>query len=130
MKKTNVLFYILASLVIVASLPAQDKKEKKEVKEITMTGEIVDMKCYLTGMMGGKGDDHKQCAIDCIKGGLPVGILDDKTEKVYTVVPKKGMEGANNALVQYAAQKVALTGTLVEKGGTKMFVYTKVDQAK
>ena len=130
MKKISMLFLIVFSLIFSLASTGQDKKNKKEAKEVTITGEIIDVKCYLTGMMGGKGDDHKQCAIDCITGGLPVGILDDKTDKVYTVVPKKGMEGANKTLVQYVAQKVVLTGTVVEKGGTKLFVYTKIDVVK
>ena len=129
MKKRHVLLVLFLLLAAVAVLSAQDKKEKKEVKETTITGEIIDVKCYLTGMMGGKGEDHKECAIECLKGGLPVGILEDKTEKVYTVVPKKGMS-AGNSLAERSAQKVTLTGTLVEKGGTKLFVYTKVEEAK
>jgi hypothetical protein len=81
--------------------------------------------------MGGRGEDHKQCAIDCINGGLPVGLLEDKTETVYTVVPKSpGMKGANEELVKYAAEKVKLTGTVVEKGGAKLFVYSKVEETE
>ncbi len=130
-KKILLLPVILLSISLSAfGQEAQEKKESKEPKEISITGEVIDVKCYLTGMMGGQGDDHKQCAIDCINGGLPVGILDDKTEKVYTVVPKKGMEGANKSLVQYVAQRVTLTGSIVEKGGAKLFVYTKVDEVK
>ena len=121
---------VLLTFAAMLSLSAQDKGGKKDPKEIVIRGEVVDVKCYLTGMMGGKGDDHKQCAIECIKGGLPVGILEEKTEKVYTVVPSKGMEGANDALAPYAAQKVALTGSFREKGGMKLFVYTKVEEAK
>lgn len=127
--KKNSLLIVLFLFVFAVLAPAQDKKEKKEAKEVTVTGEIIDMKCYLTGMMGGKGDDHKQCAIDCIKGGLPMGLLEDKTDKVYTIVPKKGMEGGS-AMTQYIAQKITLTGTMVEKGGAKMLVYSKVEEVK
>ena len=129
MKKQSMLIVLLL-LAIAALAPAQDKKEKKDAKEVSVTGELIDVKCYLTGMMGGKGDDHKQCAIDCIKGGLPVGILEDKTEKVYTIVPKKGMEGGNSAMTKYVAQKITLTGIIVEKGGTKLLVYSQVEEAK
>ena len=125
-----VIFCLFAIAISMTAQEKKEKKEKKEQKEVTITGEIIDMKCYLTGMMGGKGDDHKQCSVDCIKGGLPVGIVDEKTEKVFTLVPRKGMEGANATLVQYAAQRVSVTGTLVEKGGAKLFVYTKVAEAK
>ena len=131
MKTTGMLFVILLCAGVSVSAFAQQKKPKKDgAKDTVITGEIVDVKCYLTGMMGGRGEDHKQCAVDCINGGLPVGILDSRTERVYIVVPKKGMEGANKTLVQYAAQKVKLTGAVVEKGGSRLFIYTNVEEAK
>ena len=128
MKKTSLIVLPLV-LFALAIGSAQDKK-KKEAKDVTVTGEIIDLKCYIQGMMGGKGEDHKQCAIDCIKGGLPVGILDDKSDKAYLVVPKAGMKGANEELLPFAAQKVKLTGTFAEKGGQKVLIYTKVEDAK
>lgn len=126
--KTTKLFLALAvvGLTIVGSLAAQEKA----MKEATVKGEIIDSKCYLTGMMGGKGEEHKDCAIACIKGGLPVAILEEKTGKVYVVVPAKGQKGANETLVQYAAETVTLKGMFVEKGGTKVFAYNSVETAK
>ena len=126
--KTTKLFLALAivSLTLVGSLAAQEKA----MKEVTIKGEIIDSKCYLTGMMGGKGEDHKDCAIACMKGGLPVAILEEKTGKVYVVVPAKGQKGANEALVQYAAETVTLKGMFIEKGGTKLFAYNSVEAAK
>ena len=123
---------IILTLFVLFSLSAsiaQDKKKEKQA-EITLTGEITDVKCYMNGMANDMGDDHKQCAIDCIKGGLPVGILEEKTQKLYVLVPSKGMKGANEELVKYASQKVKLTGNFVEKGGAKMFFYTKVEEGK
>ncbi|MBI4535326.1 MAG: hypothetical protein HY708_03545 [Ignavibacteriae bacterium] len=118
----------LLGLAIVFTLTAQ---EKKAMKEVTITGEIIDTKCYVTGMMGGRGEEHKQCAIDCIKGGLPVGIVENKTDKVYVVVARSpSMKGANEELVEYAAERVKLTGNAVEKGGQKLFVYTKVEKVE
>jgi hypothetical protein len=58
-----------------------------------------------------------------------VGLVDEKTSVIYVVVPAKGMKSANEELVKYADAKVKLTGKLVEKGGLKMFLYTKVEQA-
>src|SRR5512142_24456 len=119
---------ILLFLLALAALPAlaQDKK----AKEVALVGRVTDMKCYLSGMTESMGADHKQCATDCIKGGLPVGLVEEKTSNVYAVVPAKGMKGANEDLVKYADAKVKLTGTMMEKGGTKMFFYTKVEEAK
>ena len=126
--KTTKLFLalVIVGLTLVGSLAAQEKA----MKEATIKGEIIDTKCYLTGMMGGKGEEHKDCAVSCIKGGLPVGILEEKTGKVYVVVPAKGTKGANEALVQYAAETVTLKGMFVEKGGAKVFAYNSVESAK
>jgi hypothetical protein len=126
--KTARLFVALitVALTLVGSLTAQEKA----MKETTIKGDIIDTKCYLTGMMGGRGEDHKDCAIACIKGGLPVGILEERTGKVYVVVPAKGQKGANEALVQYAAETVTLKGMFLEKGGTKVFAYNSVESGK
>ena len=40
------------------------------------------------------------------------------------------LKGANEELVQYAAEKVKLTGMVVHKGGQNLLVYTKVEPAK
>jgi hypothetical protein len=127
MKTTKVFLALtIVVLTLVGSLVAQEKA----MKETTIKGEIIDTKCYLTGMMGGRGEEHKDCAIACVKGGLPVGILEEKTGKVYIVVPAKGQKGANQALVQYAAETVTLKGMFIEKGGTKVFAYNSVESAK
>ena len=130
MKKFSLIVVPLTLVFLVIAAPQDKKEKKKESKEVTVTGEVIDVKCYLTGMMGGMGEDHKQCATDCIKGGLPVGILEQKTEKVYLVVPKAGMTGPNEELLPYVAQKVKMTGTFADKGGQKILIYSKVEQAK
>ena len=127
MKRYHLFLFILLCVAVLTGY-SQDKKEKK-AKEATITGEVTDVKCYLNGMAS-SSDDHTQCAIDCIKGGLPVGVVEDKTEKLYVLVPERGMKGANEELVKYASHKVKITGTFREKGGQKMFFYTKVEEAE
>ncbi len=130
MKKFTAVVLLLLLGVPAIAVPQEKKDKKKDAKEVTLTGEVIDVKCFVTGMQGGMGEDHKQCAIDCIKGGLPVGIFDQKTDRLYLVVPKAGMMGANEELLPYVAQKVKLTGTIAEKGGQKVLIYTKVEEAK
>src|SRR6266403_3549555 len=38
---------------------------------MTLTGEIVDSKCYLGVMNPGRGKVHRDCASRCISGGIP-----------------------------------------------------------
>jgi hypothetical protein len=39
--------------------------------QITLSGEIVDSKCYLGAMKPGGGRTHRGCARLCLKGGIP-----------------------------------------------------------
>ncbi len=111
---------------------AQEKKMKEEKKaptEVTVMGEVIDSQCYLS--MGAKGDDHRQCAIDCANGGIPLAILEEKTGNVYFVGnAKEQMKGANDLLVDHAAHKVSVTGKLYEKGGARMILVKTVEMAK
>jgi hypothetical protein len=69
----------------------------------TITGELVDMRCYLD--TGEKGPDHQQCASLCAKDGIPVGLLTSEG-KVYTLVVPP------SALASVMALQAEVTGTV------------------
>jgi hypothetical protein len=99
-------------------------------KQITIIGEVVESQCYITGLNGpGKGAAHKECALTCAKGGIPLSILEDKTGKLFLAgQTKKAMAGANELLMPYVAEKVKVTGRIFEKGGMKMILISKVNK--
>ena len=39
----------------------------------TVTGEVIDITCYIAGGM--KGEGHRECAQMCADQGLPLGFL-------------------------------------------------------
>lgn len=43
--------------------------------EVTLTGEIVDSKCFLGVMNPGEGTVHRDCARVCLRGGIPPMLL-------------------------------------------------------
>ena len=57
-------------------------------KKGTVTGELVDTACYL--QMDAKGAGHQKCAAKCAKSGIPVGVLDEKSGKVFTIAAAAG----------------------------------------
>lgn len=99
-------------------------------KQITIVGEVVESQCYITGLNGpGKGLSHKECALKCAKGGIPLSILEDKTGTLYLAGQSKvAMAGANELLIPFIAEKVKVTGRLFEKGGMKMLLISKVNK--
>jgi hypothetical protein len=89
----------------------------------TVTGEILDMKCYKSS--GSHGEGHKECAAKCIKGGAPMGILTDDG-KVYLLIEDSTNSDAYNNAKKFAGEKVTLTGTVSEKDGEQALIVTEV----
>src|SRR6185312_4160316 len=101
---------LAAAPLAFAAEPAKD--DAAGSKEIT--GEIVDMMCYVDhNAMGAK---HAECGEKCIKNGGPVGIVSDG--KAYLVVGAH--KPMNDELAPLAAKTVTLRGKLVSNGGISM----------
>ena len=124
---TRLFIMVLGATFLFAMSSGQEKKPAGEVT--TLKGELIDIKCYSSGMGGGSGEEHQDCAIQCIRGGLPVGLVDEKGN-MYVLVPKKGMKGGNEALAAHASHTLTVKGTLQEKGGMKVMHYTSFEMAK
>ena len=100
---------LAASPLALAQEPAKDASGSTEI-----TGEVVDMMCYVDH--NAKGDKHAGCAEKCIKNGGPVGILSDG--KAYLVIGDH--KPINDELAPLAAKTVTLKGKLVSNGGVSM----------
>ena len=96
----------------VCSLIGQPKGEK-----VTVTGELVDMWCYMEG--GDRGPAKKACATACAKAGNPVALLDSKGT-LYLTAGLESHQPARELLLTKINEQVTLTGTLVKKGGVQM----------
>ena len=55
--------------------------ETADLGTATLTGEIVDSKCYLGVMNPGRGKVHRDCAARCLSGGIPPAFSDIHREK-------------------------------------------------
>ena len=88
-------------------------KEAAAAKEVT--GEVVDMMCYVDH--NAVGEKHGQsCGAKCIKSGGPVGIVSDG--KAYLVVGEH--KPINDQLAEYCGKSVTLKGKMAERGGIAM----------
>jgi hypothetical protein len=91
---------------------------------VAVTGEIIDTYCYV--LMGAKGASHRQCAIDCVKKGIPAGLLEDGTNKVYVLLPNKDKSPLPPAVIDKMAQKVTVTGKVVTSGGSQFLTIDSI----
>ncbi|HXF94982.1 MAG TPA: hypothetical protein VNI61_02650 [Gemmatimonadales bacterium] len=95
-------------------LQAQGQPQAGDAKEVTITGQVVDLNCYT--LMGAKGEGHKECAGKCASAGVPLGILGD--DGTLYLPLGSGMGNAQNPkFAPYAEQKVKVTGVHRTKNG-------------
>src|SRR6267143_2365565 len=101
---------------------AHDEHGKSDAAgEKSVTGEIVDMMCYVDH--NAIGESHGQsCGAKCIKGGGPVGIVSDG--KAYLVVGEH--KPMNDQLAEYCGKTVTLKGKLADRGGIAMLENTEI----
>ena len=128
MRRESMHMKSISLLFVTIALSFSLYSQGKQGTEMTITGEVVDLQCYITGLTGpGKGASHKDCAISCAKGGIPLGILQDKSNTLYLAGQSKvAMKGANEMLLPFVAEKVKATGRVFEIGGLKFLLIKKV----
>lgn len=93
----------------------EDEQANKNSEAREITGEVVDMMCYVDH--SAMGEKHGQsCGTKCIKNGGPVGIISGG--KAYLVVGEH--KPMNDELASSCGKTITLKGKLAERGGIAM----------
>ena len=103
-----------------AATAPEQKKVLENGKVATVTGELVEVSCYL--QLGKRGEAHAPCGSDCIKHGQPAGIVDEKGTLTLLFVeehdPRRyGQIDVRDKLAPLVAKQVSATGMLTTKDG-------------
>jgi hypothetical protein len=106
---------VVAGLVAAWSVRAAEEHQHPAGAEVTVTGEVLDMACYLDH--GARGEKHAECARTCIGSGLPVGIKGEDGKTYLLIGEHKPL---NKELVQYAAKTITVKGKLVSRDGINL----------
>lgn len=105
------------------TLEAATKDEHKAVLKAalpaTITGEVIDLSCYL--QLGKRGEAHKACGSMCVANGAPVGILTKEGRVVMLIAeqhhPRRdGQVSLAQAYSKKMAETVTVTGMLSKQG--------------
>src|SRR5438874_9238122 len=87
----------------------------------SVSGEIVDLACYLPHPATGKGAGHRKCAETCAKKGLPIGLLTSDNQ-VYLLLEDHENPKPYAQAKEKAAEKVTVEGEKVAQGGLQGIV--------
>jgi hypothetical protein len=112
--KVAVAASFIAALAFSPFALAAEEQGKDAAASKTVTGEVVDMMCYVDH--GASGDKHAACAAKCIKGGGPVGITSEG--KTYLIVGDH--KPMNDQLAEHAGKTITLKGKVAERDGISM----------
>ena len=116
------------ALLILAALAAGNRFLGAEDKaaDITLTGSVVDMHCYVTH--GIKDAKHTACSNACIARGVPAGFLaDDGT--LYILFGEKPFS-VKDTVAGMADVPARLTGTPVVRSGIKGIQIKTIEKVK
>ena len=92
--------------------------------EQVLTGEVVDVFCYLSHGEEGLGAKHAGCAKKCIKGGLPVAI---KVGDQLYLASMADHTAANERLADLAAKQVTVRGQVMERDGQHLIAISSIE---
>jgi hypothetical protein len=107
---------------------SDDKKAAASTSEsATVTGEVLDLSCFLTH--GGTGKDHKKCAQTCLleKNAAAGLLLPDGSVYVLLADHEHAKEYA--AIAKLGGEKAKVTGKKSSKGGLQAILIEKVEKA-
>ena len=95
--------------------------------EQTLTGEVVDVFCYLSHGKEGLGKGHAGCAKKCIESGLPVAL---KVGDQLYLAAMATHDPANKTLAEFAGDQVTVHGQVMEQDGQHLISITTVEKAE
>jgi hypothetical protein len=105
---------MVAAVVMAASAVVATAGDK-------VTGEVVDLSCYLHHPDTSTGTSHRKCAETCAKKGLPMGLL-TSDKQVYLLLEDHENPKAYAAALAKAAQQATVEGDKVNVGGVQAIV--------
>lgn len=119
------LFGFLGVGIFLKQAAAHEDHEHSTGTDVTVKGELIDTFCYLG--MGAKGTSHKQCAIDCAKAGIPAGILEEGTGKIYFLTSNKDKTPLPDFVISKMGDTVTIKGDLYSGGGANLLAVESVE---
>ena len=103
---------------------AHEEVAENTSAEQTLTGEVVDVFCYLSHGKEGLGSGHADCAKKCIQNGLPVAI---KVGDQLYLASMADHTAANQQLAALAGQQVTVHGQVMERDGQHLIAISRIE---
>ena len=117
---------LVAMMGFAAIAVAGEEAKKEEAKPVTLTGEVLDLYCYMGHEA--KGAEHAKCATSCINKGIPVGFL--TADGTMYIIIGKDHSPANAEVAAFAGKQSTITGKVTENNGVKAIELISIADVK
>jgi hypothetical protein len=107
------------SITVEDTAPA-NPETTRDLGAVTVTGEIVDSKCYLGVMNPGQGKVHRDCAARCLSGGIPPIFVTNNEGDQFLLVDREGRALGHDALREFVAEPITIHGELLQRGESQL----------
>lgn len=122
---TGIILTALASAALAAA-----HSHGKGGKTVTVTGELVDMACFM--VHEGRGAKHAKCAEQCVLGGAPLGLA-TKEGKVWLLIEDHSSPKARKPYLEakkLVSKTATVAGEAYERGGLSAISVSGVEAAQ
>jgi hypothetical protein len=109
---------IVPGSIVATGGAGADHEPLRDLGPVTITGEIVDSKCYLGVMNPGQGKVHRDCAARCLSGGIPPLFVAAERGVPYLLMDLHGNALGHDALREFVAEPITVEGELALRGET------------
>jgi len=107
------------TITVLDGAPA-DQGPAHDLGVVSLTGEIVDSKCYLGVMNPGQGKVHRDCAARCLSGGIPPIFVTTDGRQQFLLVGLDGRALGRDALREFIAESITIRGDLLQQGESRL----------
>jgi hypothetical protein len=107
------------SIAVTDTAPAI-QETTRDLGTVTVTGEIVDSKCYLGVMNPGQGKIHRDCAARCLSGGIPPFFVTIDGREQFLLVGLDGRALGRDTLREFIAEPITIRGELLQQGDSRL----------
>src|SRR6266853_4346219 len=106
------------SIAVIDTAPAV-QATTRDLGTVTVTGEIVDSKCYLGVMNPGQGKVHRDCAARCLSGGIPPIFVTTDGHEQFLLVGLNGLALGRDALREFIGEPITIRGEVLARGDSR-----------
>jgi len=108
----------VSAVTVADSGEMQSQPAQTDLGAFTLTGEIVDSKCWSGVMVPGEGKTHLACAVRCLSGGLPplLVITDADGHQRQLILTDAAGGPMPRAMLRSVGRPVTVSGRLLKEG--------------